>query len=649
MVRRLSHTEPLMLLQFRNITRGWIATIIVLLVGGATVLFLIPNSGVDFSGSAYVANVGGQRITPRQLTRELELTLRAQRAEGQNLSSQDAIDAGLHLRLLDGMINRLALYWYGEKIGVSASNAQVAARIREIPATRNAVTGEFDTTAYAAFLQQLNYGRTEFEDDVRGDLTSQMMMEAIVSGVRAPASYGALAYAYDAEQRVVSIAEAPASAVGAVPQPNEAQLQAFYEDNQQQLQLPEFRTLTLAYARPADFVARVNVPEARLREEFEARAASLTQPERRTYVRIAAANEAQANDAASRLNRGESAASVATAMNLQSTRGENQARAEVPDRAVADAVFGAQVRGPAVVARGSLSPFVVVRVESSTPAVTPSFAQYRQQIHDAIAGEEAHELLSAAISAFEDARGAGSTVAEAARGANLPVVTIAAVEAGGRDQSGRPIEALAGHEEVLSAAFEIPEGEATDFTPAGDADVVAGVDRITPATVRPLAEVRNELAQAWMAQERARRLRELGDTIAAAVNGGQTLAAAARANRASIVVSSRSVDRRGASQLPSQGMPAQIFAAQEGNAISGIRNDGGAVLVAVVERINRADAAANPQIVEMARAQMQQSLGNSLGEAIQGEIVARAKPRRNESLIERTYRPSNAEGEEAQQ
>lgn len=637
-----------MLLQFRNVTRGWIATIIVALIGLATVLFLIPNSGFSFSGSAGLATVGGRDITPPQLTRELSLTLRAQRADGQNISQQEAVDAGLHLRLLEGMINRVAMYWFAEKIGVSASDAQVAARIREIPATHNAVTNAFDETAYDSFLQQLGYNRAEFEQDVRGDLTTQMLMESLASGVRAPSSFGALAYAYDAETRVVSIAEAPAAAVGTIPQPTEPQLQAFYEDNQQQLRLPEFRALTLVFARPADFVSRVQVPEARIREEFDSRAAALTQPERRTYVRIAAANEAQANDAAARLNRGESATSVAAAMSLQATRGENQARAEVPDNAVGEAVFRAQVRGPAIVARGSLSPFVVVRVEGSTPAVAPNYASYRTQIHDAIAQEEAQGLLNTAISTFEDARGGGATLVEAARQAGLTSLVIPAVEAGGRDQQGRPVEALAGAEEVLSMAFETPEGEASDFTPAADADVVVGVDRIIPESVRPLEEVRTQLAQAWMARERQNRLRELGETIVTAVNGGQGLEAAARANRARVVVSSRPIDRRGASQLPARGLPGQLFAAAEGGVVSDMRSDGGAVLVAVVEHINRPDAAANPQIVEAARLQMQQNLGSSLGEALQGEIVERARPRRNDALIAQTYRPSNETDEAAQ-
>lgn len=663
MVRRLTHTERLMLLQFRNLTRGWIATIIVLLVGAATVLFLIPQGGLNFAAGNSVASVGGRNISAPQLTREVELTLRGERANGNNITQQEAVDAGIHLRLLEGMINRVAMYVYAEKIGVSASDEQVRDRINEIPAVHNAVTGSFDQAAYNAFLQEMRYGQSEFEQDVRGDLTTQMLIRSLMAGVRAPASFGALTYAFDAETRVISVAEAPASAVGTIPQPNDAQVQAFYEDNQEALRLPEFRALTLVYARPADFAARVEVPESRIREEFDARAASLTRPERRTYVRIAATNEAQANDAAARINRGESAAAVAQAMNLQITRGEDQAQAQVPDDAVGAAVFRAQVRGPAVVARGELSPFVVVRVESSTPAVAPSFADLREEIRNTIAADEAHDLMSAAISTFEDARASGAALADAARQAGFPAVTIAAVEAGGRDQQGRPIEALAGHEDVLRTAFETPEGEATDFTPAGEADVIAGVDRVIPASVRPLEEVRSDLVQAWMQRERARRLRELGETIVAAVDGGQTLAQAAGANRARVVLSSQTLDRRTAAQGLPQGIAGQMFAVAEGAAFSEV--GGGGVLVAVVERINRPDiTAADPQIIEATRLYaerpcMQQALqagappycgvSSSVAESIQADIVTRSNPRRHERVISSVFRPSNATEEDAQQ
>lgn len=663
MVRRLTHTEPLMLLQFRNITKGWIATIIVGLVGLATVLFLIPNSGLDFGGNNAVATVGGRSITPPQLTRELELTLRGERQNGNNMSQQDAIDAGIHRSLLERMINRVAMYVYAEKIGVSASDNQVRTRIADIPAVHNAVTGAFDQTAYTAFLNQMRYTQSEFERDVRGDLTTAMVVQSLMAGVRAPASYGALTYAYDAETRVVSLIEAPASAVGAIPQPNEAQIQAFYEDSQQQLRLPEFRVLTLVYARPSDFASRVQVPEERIREDFDARAPAMTRPETRTYVRIAATNEAQANEAAQRINRGEAPAAVAQAMSLQITRGENQSRAQVPDEAAANAVFGAQVRGPAVVARSSLSPFIVVRVESSTPAAAPVYAEHREEIRAAMAADQAQELMAAAVSAFEDARSAGSTLAEAARQAGLTTVTLPAIEAQGRNQQGEPVEAAADLADVLATAFATAEGEATDFQTVGDADVMAGVDRIIPESVRPLEEVRTQLVQAWIQRERGNRLRELAETMTTAITGGQSLTAVASANRARVVATSRTVDRRTARQNLPQGLAEQLFAVGERAPVH-IVGDAG-VLIGVVEHINRPDLTAiDPQILEATRSYserpcMQQALqagappvcglSTSVVEALQGQIVADANPRRNDDVIDRVYRPSAAPEEAGQQ
>ncbi|MEQ1706718.1 MAG: peptidylprolyl isomerase [Terricaulis sp.] len=636
-----------MLLQFRKLSRGAAATIIVGLIGVATVMFLIPSGGLQFGGAQHLAKVGGHAITPAQLTRELELTLRAQRNQGNNVSRADAIEAGVHLRLLDSIIGRTALYAYAEKIGVGASDAQVGQRIREIPATLNPVTGAFDEAAYQAFLGQLGYDHGEFVEDIRGEMATQMLMEALVSGLRAPSSYGALALSYQGETRVVSIAEAPASALGAIAAPTAAQIQTLYEESQEQLRVPEYRALTLVYARPQDFAARVEVPEQRLREEFEARRPALTQPERRTYVRLSAQSEQQANDAAARLGRGETPAAIAAALGVQTSRGENQARSEVPDARVADAVFTA-ARGAPRVVRGQLTPWAVVQVETITASVEPSFAALRGELRQAIAADEAGELLNTAIGAFEDARAGGASVADAARQNGLAIVTVAAVDAQGLGQDGAPVAALTGQADLLSNAFETPEGEASDFVPAADADVIVAVDRIIAPSVRPLAEVSAQLAQLWTARERARRLREAGEQMVEAVRGGQAFAATARARRFNIVVASRPVDRRAAAQIPARGLAAQIFAAREGALVSDVRADGGAVLVAIVERINRVDPAAAPQEVEAARAQLQEGLGNSFGEAVQAEIVARARPERNEELIARVYPSETGETEAAQ-
>lgn len=635
-----------MLTQMRTLTRGWIAYILLFLL---VVAFAIWGVNDVFSGvgSQNLAEVGGRKITPAQLSRELDIEVRNQRNQGANVTRQDAIDAGFHERLLERLIARNALYAYADKLGVSVGDAAVANYIRQIPLAQNPVTGAFDQVAYESLLQQLGYGRTEFENVIRGDMTTDMLMNALVNGTRAPSSYGALLVAFQGETRTISVAEAPASVVGAIPAPTEAQVQAFYEENQEQLRLPEFRGLTLVRASVDDFVARVDVPEARLREEFEARAPALTQPERRTYIRINAANEAQANDISARLSRGEAPDAVAQALGVQFTRGENQRRDEVTDSAVANAVFDMAAGAAPRVVRGQLSPFVVVRVQSVTPAQEPNFAAIRDELREAIAQDEAGELLGAAIGVFEDARAGGASVADAARVANLPLVTIPAVEAGGRDQTGAPVEGLS--EDLLATAFQTQEGEASDFLPFGGADVVVAVDRVIPSTVRPLEEVRADLVAAWTGRERVQRMRALGAEVVAAVQGGETLAAAARARGFRMAVTSRPFSREEAEQIPSRGLGSQIFAQAEGSVVSDLAGTGQGILVAVIESINRVDLSANPQLIEQGRVQLQQQVLQSVGEAAQQEITDSSNPRRNERLLSQLFRSSDAQQDDSAQ
>lgn len=634
------------MLQFlRSLTRSWIAYVLLFLLVVAFAAWGIEDV-FRGGGPNSLATVGGRDVAPVQLSRELDLAVRNQRNQGNNVTRQDAIDAGFHNQLLDAIIGRTAMHNLADKLGLSVGDAQVAERIREIPMVLNPITGGFDETAYGAFLQQLGYSQTDFETEFRYDLTTQMLMQSLLSGVRAPSSYGALVLAYTGETRVVTIAEG--ASVSAVPAPTEAQIQAFYAENQERLRVPEFRSLTLVVARLSDFAARVSLPESRLREEYEARRDALVQPERRSFLRITATSEAQASELAARLTRGEDPDAVARSDGLQLVRGENQSREEVLDSRVAEAVFAAQANAPARVVRGELSPFVVVRVTSVTPGSTRSFESVREELREFLAADDAGALLDAAVGAFEEARGGGASIAEAARQAGLPTISIPAVDAEGRDQRGEAVAALADQAQVLETAFSTNEGEASDFVPMGDADVVISVDRVIPATVRPLDEVRATLIDAWRSRERARRLRELGDSVVNAVRGGRPFAEAARASGLRIVVNSQTLNRQMAANLPANGLPGQIFAANEGDVMSDVRVDGNAVVVAIVERINRVDPNADPQALEAARAQVQEGLADSVAEALQQDIVDRANVRRNDNLLRQLYRPSNAEDEPAQ-
>ena len=285
-----------------------------------------------------------------------------------------------------------------------------------------------------------------------------------------------------------------------------------------------------------------------------------------------------------------------------------------------------------------------MKLVSVRPATAPVFEAERERLHAEIANDEAADQLNEAISAFEEARGGGTPVAEAARANGLSVLQVPSVDAQGRTPQGQPAEALVDQADLIRTAFETAEGEASDFSPAADGvDVMVSVDRITPASTKPLNEVRAQLVDAWTAQQRARRLGELAETVVREINGGKTFAQAARDHHLTVQVNSQPVDRRLAAQLPSRGLPAAIFRAREGQAFSDLRVDGNAAIIGVVENIARAEPAQVPQLVQAAQQQMQQTLGESLTAAIAAQAVARAHVSRNEDLMRQTFSPGETD------
>jgi len=637
-----------MLAQMRGITRSWPARIFLglLAIGMAVTLFqgdfLSGLTGM-FNPSG-VARVGNQSVSQQVLNREFDLFLRSAQRQDRAVTREQAISEGLPSRVLDMIVQRRAMQRYAESLGVRASNAQLSEAIRSLPTTKNEVTGQFDRTAYQGFLREIGYGAGEFETEMRGDLASSQLVQALTAGTRPPASYGALVLAYQSERRVASVAQVRAEAAGAIPEPTVAQLRDLYQDARAAFAVPEYRALTLVYARASDFAARIEVPEARIRAEFDARRASLTTPERRSFVQLAAPNEVKARDAARRLTAGEAPDAVATALGLQLIRQEERAHTDIADPAVRSAVFAASAGAPAQAVQAQLSPWAAVQVTAIIPAVAPSYESARQQVHDELAGQEGAGKLDEAITAFENARDSGTPLAEAARTNGLAVVVVPAVDAQGRTPQGAPAEALIDQTDIIATAFQITESEPSDFAPVADGvDVIVSVDRITPASTKPFEAVQTELRARYLARERARRLNELGEQVKAAVENGQSFAQAAAAARIPIVIRSQLIDRQSASRLPDTQLAGLLFSTAPRSVQFGVRGASEGLVVVYVESVERADPANNGEQIEALREQMQQQVGQSLVTAIEESAVRKVKVQRNPALIQRMFSPTAAD------
>src|SRR5215218_2574339 len=88
---------------------------------------------------------------------------------------------------------------------------------------------------------------------------------------------------------------------------------------------------------------------------------------------------------------------------------------------------------------------------------------------------------------------------------------------------------------ILETAFGLPAGGESELNDLGDGAYFAvKVDRIQPARVPPLDEIRPIVTRAWMQREVVRALEGKANALAERVRKGETLEAAAAASGASV-------------------------------------------------------------------------------------------------------------------
>lgn len=515
-----------MISAFRKFAKSWVAA---LLIGLLIISFAVFGMSDILQGqfSTSVVTAGGRSVDAQDFRREYDQWREgAEQQVGQAITPQMAAENGIIGRLLEQIATREALAALLHKVGLRPSDNLVAEQLREIPAFFDPISGRFDPNLMEQRLGETNLTSDRFLMLMKDELAQQHFAAGLVAGLRAPRAYGALGALVNQEERDVAYFPVGVNTVETPGAPTDAQLQAFMEENAESLRLPEFRVISLVRFAPRAEDAPAEVSQAELQERFEFRKDTLSQPETRTLVQIPARNQAMAQQITQRLRAGEDPAAVAEDLGVEPVRYDNRPRTAIADRQVAQAAFAlreGQVSDPI---EGGLG-LAVVKVLSVTPGREPTLEDVRPLLENEIRRDAAAEKVYERTQAYEEAHLGGATLAEAAEAADATVITLPAVSQEGRGQDGAPVEGVS--PQILETAFELSEGAESDLAELAEGQYFAvRVERVIPAALPPLDEVRPLLTRAWMQREMVRRLEAKADELAARVRGGETMEAVAR-------------------------------------------------------------------------------------------------------------------------
>lgn len=544
------------------------------LIGLMTVLvasFAIWGIGDIFRGgtSSTLAQVGGTQVTLQTFQTSYNREVQnLGRMLGRGVTPDQARQFGLDQRILGQLLTEATLDERGRQLGLGIDDDTIRTRIMSTPAFRGP-TGQFDRNAFAELLRQNGYNEQIYIDLERRLAVRQQIAGAVSDKLGTPQVLIDAMTRFQGETRTAQYFVVGAAQLGDIAAPEAAVLQKYFEDNRAAFRAPEFRKLVVLTLSPEEQIGFQQVPA----EQIESEVARLRETsERRTVQQITFPNADEAAAAATKIKEGLSFDDLAKERNITPadlTLG-HFSRAQITDSAVRDAAFALAENVVSEPVRGTFGT-VLLRVTKIDPF---NEGQAREQARLSIATTMARNAVNDLHDKIERERSSGLPLADIAAKVGVPVTTVDAVDAQGRDPSEVQLN-LPGASDFLSPAFRAEVG--LENEPANNRQTglwvwyeVAGV---TPARDRTLDEVKDRVEARWREDEVRLRIGKLANELADEVRGGKSLADVAQARNLE-VKTSPALPRSGTDGVWGAATVQRLFATAKGEASNAPAADG---------------------------------------------------------------------------
>ena len=192
----------------------------------------------DAASTDEVARVGSSKITLQQL--DVALRERADQIRSRQGGSVDAKlfeSPEFRQSVLNEMIEQRLLLVESERLGLVANDVILRELIAQVPAFQE--NGKFSPTKYEQVLRAQGMNPTTFEQNLRRDLTQQMLVNGVAATTQISKTQLNQIITAESQERDVSVAMVSASDFLKSVTVTDEEVRQFYEGNPKQFQTPE--------------------------------------------------------------------------------------------------------------------------------------------------------------------------------------------------------------------------------------------------------------------------------------------------------------------------------------------------------------------------------------------------------------------------
>ncbi len=581
--------------------------------------------------------VGDTELDARSVSASISRELDQIRRVFGNLPREQLQQLGIIDQAVDQLVARSLLQEEAKRLGLVVSDELVRRAIQANPAFQNS-QGQFDRTQFAMVLARLNYSESTFVNELRRDMASGQVVEAVTGPARVPGVILDQILKYRLERRVAEYATLPFVELPATVQPTDKDLDDFHKANPQRFTAPERRSISYAVLSAQTVGGDLKIGEEELRDLYAQRLPSISQPERRGIQQILISDEAKAKEIAAQAK-----AAGADFLALAEAAGQSRdaailgdlRREELP-APVADAAFSLPAGGVTDPVKSDFG-WHVIKVTTITPKVEPSFDEIRTTLEQDILQERRLDIVFERSNKMDELAANGARLEEIAAGVGVTVETLQQIDRRGATATEATPAQQGLRTDLARLAFESrPSDPLRMVELPGGVFAVVRVDSVTDAALRPLAEVRDQVVEGWRQSRRDAETMAKAQSIADAAKQAGALAPAAQGLTVTTAEPfTRDAGAAGAVALPASAI-SDLFAAADVDTIVVARAADGYV-VARLTAIQPADPAAMADQRAALETQLAEAAGRDLVQQLQTALRARFPVRIDRQQVNSLY------------
>ncbi|WP_271947259.1 peptidylprolyl isomerase [Ruegeria faecimaris] len=561
-----------------------------------------------------VAQVGNEDISIDDYVRELQREIRAVESQtGQPLQMSQARDFGLDQLALSRLTALAALDNEVGLLGISIGDENLQEEIVSIPAFQGP-DGSFDREAYRFQLEQVGMTDTEFETDLRKESARTIVQDAVVSGVEMPSILTEVLTDFVGARRSFTVATvSPEVLAEPVATPTDEQIQAYYDENQDQFSLPRTKKLTYTILSPNMLLDSVEVDEDSVLRLFEQRADEFQQPERRLVERLSFSDDAAAQDAMAQIEVGGTTFEQLVRdreLELSDVDLGDVTRDDLGD--AAEAIFAAEldtVVGPLPSVFGP----ALFRINGSLAENNTPFEDAAPALREELAADRARRQIEAQSEDINDLLAGGATLEELAAETGM--------ELGQIDWTRASQDGVAAYDGFRSAAEAVQDGDFPEIAFLEDGSIFAlRLNETLPRRPEPLESARDRVAAAWTQVQTGKALEDRANAVLEQLQENGDFTTTGLPHRVENALTRTAF----LEDVPAGFMP-EVFDMELGS-YRVVPGAGVALIVRLDELLPPAETDERRQVQQALAAQLNQALAQNIFDAYVRDAQARARP-----------------------